>query len=96
MYLDTCICTIHQVMPRLLIGIGRPSNKADVVDYVLEDFTEEQKASVQGILKDALDTILRHAEKKADDLVQERTKTESSSPQNGSTSANTEDSKADS
>ncbi len=85
-------------MPRLLIGIGRPSNKSDVADYVLEDFTVEQKASVQAILSDSLDTILRHAEKKADDLVQERTKTESesqsTSQQNGN--AHTEDVKVDS
>ena len=41
-------------MPRLMIGIGRPADKADVIDYVLEDFTPDQLSLVDSIMDEAL------------------------------------------
>ena len=39
---------------RYRIGVGRPENRADVVDYVLAPFTEEEIPQVNDILEDVV------------------------------------------
>ena len=59
------ISTLHQVMPRLLIGIDRPLEKSQIVNYVLEGFTREQQATVDVAITDGLSKLLRHLQENA-------------------------------
>jgi PTH1 family peptidyl-tRNA hydrolase len=46
---------------RLRMGIGRPASKAEVVDYVLGEFSEEQEATLDAFLRlagNAVETVL--------------------------------------
>mgnify|MGYP001190571011 CR=1 FL=1 len=42
---------------RVRIGIGRPNNKIDVADYVLNDFNEDEKPEMDKITNNILDSI---------------------------------------
>lgn len=44
--------------PRLKIGIGRPANKKDVVNYVLSPFSKEEKFILEKVLSSATDCII--------------------------------------
>ncbi len=44
--------------PRLKVGIGRPANKKDVVNYVLSPFTKEEKFILDKVLSSATECIL--------------------------------------
>ena len=76
-------CKYHmlQVMPRLMIGIGRPADKADVVDYVLEEFTPDQLSLVESIMSEALRTMMSHMEKKCAEITEAKTRTEDTDTQ---------------
>jgi len=43
--------------PRIKLGIGMPSEEMNLVDYVLSDFTEEEKPIVKQMIVDAVDAI---------------------------------------
>ncbi len=47
-----------QDFPRLKIGIGRPKHKSQVVDYVLSEFSKDEKLLIENILKEAGQCIL--------------------------------------
>ena len=51
---------------RLRIGIGKPKNGIEVSDYVLQNFDEDEIASVEKISKDITDSISILVEKKLD------------------------------
>lgn len=63
-------------MPRLMIGIGRPADKADVVDYVLEEFTPDQLILVDSIMTEALRAMMSHLDKTSKELSRESTNLE--------------------
>lgn len=42
-----------QDFPRLRLGIGRPARRAEVVDYVLSDFTPEEREALDAVLEAA-------------------------------------------
>ncbi|XP_063684388.1 peptidyl-tRNA hydrolase-like isoform X2 [Bolinopsis microptera] len=42
---------------RLRIGIGRPDNKEDVMDYVLEDFTRNERNQLSAMKETMIDTV---------------------------------------
>ena len=63
-------------MTRLMIGIGRPADKADVVEYVLEDFTPDQLSLVDSIMDESLRAMMSHLDKKCLEIIQARTKVE--------------------
>ena len=48
------------------IGIGKPKNKIDVADWVLQNFDEDEKIGIEKILKDIVESISILAEKKLD------------------------------
>ncbi len=48
--------------PRLRIGIGRPANKRQVVDYVLSPFKKEEEEILYRVIKRAKDCVLRSIE----------------------------------
>ena len=83
MYLfsSTVKYSVLQVMPRLMIGIGRPADKADVVDYVLEEFTPDQLNLVDSIMSEALRTMMSHMEKKCAEITEAKTRTEETDTQ---------------
>ncbi|MGB9641906.1 MAG: aminoacyl-tRNA hydrolase [Candidatus Ratteibacteria bacterium] len=43
--------------PRIKLGIGMPPEGMDLVEYVLSDFTEEEKPIARQMVKDAADAI---------------------------------------
>jgi PTH1 family peptidyl-tRNA hydrolase len=45
--------------PRMRIGIGRPSSKEEVVNYVLSPFRKEEKAVIDETLEKAADCVLK-------------------------------------
>ena len=51
---------------RVRIGIGKPKNGIEVSDYVLQNFDEDEIASVEKISKDITDSISILVEKKLD------------------------------
>ena len=51
---------------RVRIGIGKPKNKIEVSDYVLQNFDEDESISIEKILKDITDSISILVEKKLD------------------------------
>ena len=44
--------------PRLKIGIGRPANKKEVVNYVLSPFSKEERFILEKVLASATDCII--------------------------------------
>ena len=51
---------------RVRIGIGKPKGSIEVADYVLQNFDEDESASVDKILKDITESISILVEKKLD------------------------------
>ncbi len=43
--------------PRIRIGIGMPANGQNLVEYVLSDFTEEEKNTADEMVKNAADAV---------------------------------------
>lgn len=46
-----------QDFPRLRVGIGRPPGKMDPVDYVLGDFTSEEKIVIEEVYERAISAV---------------------------------------
>ena len=46
-----------QEYPRLRIGIGSPENKKDHINYVLGDFTEEERSKIHKVLERADESV---------------------------------------
>lgn len=59
-----------------MIGIGRPADKSDVADYVLEDFTTDQETLVDSIMSEALKKIMSHMDTRCKEIVDGRAKAE--------------------
>ncbi|XP_002732734.1 putative peptidyl-tRNA hydrolase [Saccoglossus kowalevskii] len=53
-------CLKSDAMVRMRIGIGRPTTKNEVINYVLSQFTGEQLLILDGIIDGVVDTLLRH------------------------------------
>lgn len=51
----------HTDLKRILIGIGRPPDKDDVADYVLEDFTKPEKLLLRAMYGDLSELLLNTA-----------------------------------
>ena len=51
---------------RVRIGIGKPKNKIEVADYVLQNFDEEETVFIEKISKNITDSIAILVEKKLD------------------------------
>ena len=51
---------------RVRIGIGKPKNKIEVADYVLQNFDEDEKIGIEKISKNITDSISILVEKKLD------------------------------
>ena len=51
---------------RVRIGIGKPINKVEIADYVLQNFDEDEKLSIEKISKNITDSISILVEKKLD------------------------------
>lgn len=54
--------------PRLRVGIGRPSNKEDVSDYVLSPFSSNEKLIVEKVIvhcKECITNVLKYGIDKA-------------------------------
>ncbi len=47
-----------QEFPRLRIGIGRPPGRMEAADYVLQDFSKDEKEELASILDRAADAVL--------------------------------------
>ncbi len=56
--------------PRLKIGIGRPKNKRDVVNYVLSPFSKEEEEVVRAVIKKAAECVLRSIELSPQDAME--------------------------
>ncbi len=48
-----------QEVPRLRIGIGRPPGGMDPTDYVLQDFTDEERAFIDAAIERGLECVER-------------------------------------
>ncbi|XP_033643002.1 probable peptidyl-tRNA hydrolase [Asterias rubens] len=55
-----------EIMPRLRIGIGRPTNQNAVIDYVLGGFSLSEKERLPHILEESTMKILNHVKKRTD------------------------------
>ena len=51
---------------RVRIGIGKPNDKITAADYVLNDFNEDEKESLEKITKNIIDSISILIDKKLD------------------------------
>ena len=51
---------------RVRIGIGKPKNKIEVADYVLQNFDEDEKIGIEKVSKNITDSISILVEKKLD------------------------------
>ncbi len=51
---------------RVRIGIGKPKNNANIADYVLQNFDEEENLGIEKISKDITESISILVEKKLD------------------------------
>ncbi|XP_070531955.1 probable peptidyl-tRNA hydrolase [Ptychodera flava] len=49
-----------QAMSRLRIGIGRPTRKAEVTDYVLSNFTPNEQVTIEGVIERASKLLLQN------------------------------------
>ena len=57
--LGSIIDELHtETVPRLRVGIGRPPGRMDGADYVLEDFSSEEKKSISPVLERATEGIM--------------------------------------
>ncbi|XP_073696989.1 peptidyl-tRNA hydrolase [Garra rufa] len=57
----SCVdCLQTDVMPRLRIGIGRPSGKTPVDRYVLGRFSQEEQKVVDSVMKQSVDVLLTY------------------------------------
>ncbi|HHV71366.1 MAG TPA: aminoacyl-tRNA hydrolase [Clostridia bacterium] len=57
--LDSIISQLGtQKIPRLRIGIGRPQDKMEVVDYVLSPFTPDEKEQFDLVVRKAAEAVL--------------------------------------
>ncbi|TRY94439.1 hypothetical protein DNTS_011365 [Danionella cerebrum] len=57
------VCTVFklmQVMPRVRIGIGRPSDRTPIDRYVLERFSKEEGTVVDSVLKQSADALVKY------------------------------------
>nr|NP_001013348.1 probable peptidyl-tRNA hydrolase [Danio rerio]AAH90788.1 Peptidyl-tRNA hydrolase 1 homolog (S. cerevisiae) [Danio rerio]AAI65428.1 Ptrh1 protein [Danio rerio] len=55
----SCVdCLQTDVMPRLRIGIGRPSDKTPIDRYVLGRFSKEEQNVLDSVMKQSLDVLL--------------------------------------
>lgn len=55
----SCVdCLQTDVMPRLRIGIGRPSDKTPIDRYVLGRFSKEEQNVLDSVIKQSLDVLL--------------------------------------
>ncbi|KXJ16632.1 putative peptidyl-tRNA hydrolase [Exaiptasia diaphana] len=45
---------------RLLVGIGRPANRSQVVEYVLQKFTDQENDVVTNIVDECSELVLNH------------------------------------
>ncbi|XP_035591535.1 probable peptidyl-tRNA hydrolase isoform X1 [Oncorhynchus keta] len=55
----SCVeCLQTDVMPRLRIGIGRPSGKTSVDRHVLGRFSQEEQEVLSGVLEESVDILL--------------------------------------
>ncbi|KAK9974327.1 hypothetical protein ABG768_022430 [Culter alburnus] len=55
----SCVDCLHtDVMPRLRIGIGRPSGKTPVDRYVLGRFSQEEQNVLDSVMKQSVDVLL--------------------------------------
>ena len=48
------------------IGIGKPKNKTDVIDYVLKDFDEDEMVQLKKITDNIIESISILVDKKLD------------------------------
>jgi PTH1 family peptidyl-tRNA hydrolase len=48
---------IEEPIIRVRIGIGRPDDKSDVIDFVLSPFSEEEKPAINQAIKDAAKAV---------------------------------------
>lgn len=55
---NTRIFCLLQVMPRLRIGIGRPTGKTSVDRHVLGRFTTEEQKLLDSVLVQSVDLLL--------------------------------------
>ena len=51
---------------RVRIGIGKPKNKIEIADYVLQNFDEEEKIGIEKVSKNITESISILVEKKLD------------------------------
>ncbi|BFZ20459.1 hypothetical protein BsWGS_23498 [Bradybaena similaris] len=59
----SCInCLRSNEMPRLRIGISRPTSKSQIVPYVLSKFSDEELAIIDVTIDQAIASLLRHIE----------------------------------
>ncbi|KAL1274653.1 hypothetical protein QQF64_027467 [Cirrhinus molitorella] len=57
----SCVdCLQTDVMPRLRIGIGRPSGKTPVDRYVLARFSQEEQKVLDSVMKQSVDVLLTY------------------------------------
>ncbi|KAM9465293.1 putative peptidyl-tRNA hydrolase isoform 1-T1 [Salvelinus alpinus] len=55
----SCVeCLQTDVMPRLRVGIGRPSGKTSVDRHVLGRFSQEEQKVLSGVLEESVDILL--------------------------------------
>lgn len=57
----SCVDCLHtDVMPRLRIGIGRPSGQTSVERHVLGRFSQEEQKVLDSVMKQSLDVLLMY------------------------------------
>ncbi|XP_051551377.1 probable peptidyl-tRNA hydrolase [Myxocyprinus asiaticus] len=57
----SCVDCLHtDIMPRLRIGIGRPSGKTSVDRHVLGRFSQEEQKVLDSVMKQSLDVLLTY------------------------------------
>ena len=58
MGIRSTIETLHtREFCRVLIGVDRPEDREDIVDYVLSPFTEEESSLLNDVMNEAVHTI---------------------------------------
>ncbi|XP_014027034.1 peptidyl-tRNA hydrolase [Salmo salar] len=63
----SCVeCLQTDVMPRLRVGIGRPSGKTSVDRHVLGRFSQEEQKVLSGVLEQSVDILLSRLTDKED------------------------------
>lgn len=69
--IDSCIGKEYF---RVRVGVGRPENKEDVANYVLSDFSKEEKVALVDIIKDAASASLEFSESELNKIQEKYTK----------------------